>query len=250
MNTLKIEQKGSVLWAAVNRPESRNAINFAVMDALEETLNTLESDDAIRVFVLSGAGDHFISGGDLREFHTLKTAEEAKPMAKRMLSIYKRLEQLPCWTIACIHGTAYGGGWETMLAFDFRIASDEATLGFTQSKFYLPPGWGGLTRLVERAGRSTALKWLAEAAVIDSKTALHHQLIDKVVPAGKLERETWEWTKKLVKNDRDFIKTLKQGALRLTEARWKAIDAELEPFAKFWEDERHHRRVERFLNRE
>ncbi|MGK7370801.1 MAG: enoyl-CoA hydratase/isomerase family protein, partial [Candidatus Halalkalibacterium sp. M3_1C_030] len=152
MSILKIEEKKHTYWAAINRPDSRNALNFAVMDALEETLDRIESDNSVRAFVLSGTRDHFISGGDLKEFHTIKTAEEAKPMAKRMLSLFKRIEKLPCWTIACINGAAYGGGWETMLAFDFRIASNKATFGFTQGKFYLPPGWGGLTRLVEKVG--------------------------------------------------------------------------------------------------
>ena len=249
MNILKIEQQKSTLWASIDRPKSRNAINFALMDALEETLDKLESDDSIRTFVLSGTGKHFISGGDLREFHTIKTAEEAKPMAKRMHSLYKRIEKLPCWTIACVNGAAYGGGWETMLAFDFRIASEEAVFGFTQGKFYLPPGWGGLTRLVERVGRSTALKWLAEAAVVDSQTALSHHLIDKVSSKDQLRDNTWAWAEELSHNDRDFIQTLKQGALELTEARWKAINEELDDFAKFWEDERHQDRVEKFLNR-
>ncbi len=249
MSILKVEQKKSVLWATLNRPQSRNAVNFEVMDSLEETLNQLESDTSIRVFVLSGTGKHFISGGDLKEFHTLKTAEEAKPMAKRMHSIYKRLEKLPCWTIACINGAAYGGGWETMLAFDFRIAAREAVFGFTQGKFYLPPGWGGLTRLVEKVGHSTALQWLAEAAVINTETALHHGLINKVVGDVELKTKTWEWAHELSHNDRDFIHTLKKGSLQLTEARWKAINAELDDFAQLWEDERHHQRVEKFLKR-
>lgn len=249
MNILKIEQQKFILWATISRPKSRNAVNFALMDRLEETLDRLESDESIRTFVLSGTGDHFISGGDLREFHTIKTAEEAKPMAKRMLSLYKRIEKLPCWTIACINGATYGGGWETMLAFDFRIASKKAVFGFTQGKFYLPPGWGGLTRLVERVGRSTALKWLAETEVIDSQTALSHRLIDKISNDGELKSNTWEWAEKLTYNDRDFIETLKQGALNFTESRWKAIHEELDDFAKFWEDERHHKRVEKFLNR-
>lgn len=249
VSILKVEQKESALWATVNRPKSRNAINFALMDALEETLDRLEEDDSIRVFVLTGTGGHFISGGDLKEFHTIKTAAEAKLMARRMLSILKRIEQLPCWTIACINGAAYGGGWETMLAFDFRIAARETAFGFTQGKFYLPPGWGGLTRLVEKVGRSTALRWLAEASVIDSETALSHQLIDKVVPGDQLEAQTKKWAKQLSHNDRDFIDALKQGALNLTEARWKAIEDELNNFARFWKDERHHQQVGKFLKR-
>lgn len=249
MSILKIKQKKHTLWAAINRPQSRNALNFSIMDALEETLDRIESDASIRVFVLSGTGDHFISGGDLKEFHTIKTAEEAKPMAKRMLSLFKRIEKLPCWTIACINGAAYGGGWETMLAFDFRIASKEATFGFTQGKFYLPPGWGGLTRLVEKVGRSKALEWLAEAKVIDSDTALSYRLINKISKKEELINDTWHWVEKLSYNERDFIETLKQGALKFSDARWKSIHDELDNFAKFWEDERHHKRVEKFLNR-
>ncbi|MDZ7716703.1 MAG: enoyl-CoA hydratase/isomerase family protein [Balneolaceae bacterium] len=250
MPVIKTEQHKHTLWATINRPNSRNAVNFEVIHALEQILDQLENDDSILTFVLRGEGDQsFISGGDLKEFHTLETAEEAKPMARRMLNIYQRLEQLPCWTIACINGAAYGGGCETMLAFDFRIASGHATFGLTQGRFYLPPGWGGLTRLVERVGRSTALKWLAEAAVINAEDALRHKLIDRVVAKDELNDKTLEWAEQLSKNDRQYIDTLKKGALRLTEARWKAIEAELEPFAKFWEDERHQERVQKFLDR-
>ena len=250
MPVLTTEKIDHTLWATINRPKSRNAVNFEVIEALEETLDLLEADDSILTFVLRGAGDQsFISGGDLKEFHTLKTAEEAKPMARRMLNIYQRLEQLPCWTIACINGAAYGGGCETMLAFDFRIASDHATFGLTQGRFYLPPGWGGLTRLVERVGRSTALKWLAEAAIIDTEEALKHKLIDKVVEKEKLNQKTQEWADQLSKNDREYIGTLKKGALHLAEARWKAIEAELEPFSRFWEHEQHQKRVQKFLDR-
>lgn len=249
MSVLKVEFNNYICKATVHRPVAHNAVNFEVMDALESLLSELENDSEVRCLILQGNEKAFISGGDLQEFHTIKTAEEAKPMAKRMLSILQRIERLPCWTMACVNGPAYGGGCEIMLAFDFRIASDQATFGFTQGKFYLPPGWGGLTRLVERVGRSTALRLLAEAAVIDGETALNHQLIDRLEPADQLQKETQKWANTLCHNGRDYIETLKKGALRLTEARWEAIKKELEPFAQFWEDEHHHQRVEKFLNR-
>lgn len=250
MSVLKVEYKNYTCRATINRPQSRNAINFEVMDALEHLLNDLETDSDVRCLVLTGAGkDSFISGGDLQEFHTIKTAEEAKPMARRMLSILERIEKLPCWTIASINAPAYGGGCEIMLAFDFRIASEQATFGFTQGKFYLPPGWGGLTRLVECVGRSTALQWLAEARIVDAKTALQHRLINRTAPDQQLNKETTAWAQQLTENDRAFIQNLKQGAMRITEARWKAIEAELDTFAQFWESDLHEQRVEKFLNR-
>ena len=247
MNVLKVEFKNFICQATINRPKTHNAINFEVMDALDELLNELETNNS-RCFVLTGAGKSFISGGDLKKFHTIKTAEKARLMARRMLSILKRIEKLPCWTIAAINGPAYGGGCEIMLAFDFRIASTDATFGFTQGKFYLPPGWGGLTRLVERVGRSTALRWLAEAQNIDAKTALKHKLIDEIAEDENLMETTRKWASLISKNDRDFIHNLKQGALRIAETRWEAIANELDSFTEFWENDLHGKRVEKFLN--
>lgn len=248
MSVLTVQKQNHTLWATINRPEARNAINFEIMDRLEEVLDQLENDSSFRALVLSGSGERsFIAGGDLKEFHTLQTAGEARAMAQRMHTICERLEKLPCWTIACINGAAYGGGCELMLACDFRIAADTSRFGFTQARFYLPPGWGGLTRLTERVGRSTALKWLAEAAVIHSDTAFTHKLVDRVVPYDTLISKTLQWAEELTRNDRDYISAMKQGALASNPSRWKAIEAELEPFAAFWEDERHRQRVEQFL---
>lgn len=250
MSVVKVECQNHICRAVIDRPKSHNAINFAVMDALENLLDELEQSSNIRCFILSGTGDEtFISGGDLKEFHTIKTAEEAKPMAQRMLAILKRIEQLPCWTIAAINGAAYGGGCEIMLAFDFRMAVSHATFGFTQGKFYLPPGWGGLTRLVEKVGRSTALLWLAEAKIINPQTALEHNLIDDIIAANGFRKAVQKRTKKLTKNDRAFIQNLKEGAMRFTQTRWDAIEAELETFAQFWESDLHEQRVETFLTR-
>lgn len=238
-----------MLQAVINRPGAHNAINYGVMDELEEIIDRIKSDKSIRSFILSGTGNTFISGGDLKEFHTIETREEARNMALRMHSILNKIEQLPCWTIAAVNGAAYGGGCEIMLAFDFRIASGSATFGFTQGKFFLPPGWGGLTRLVERVGRSTALHWLAERTIVDTDTALACKLIDRTAPGEKLIPVTLEWAKKLSLNGRDYIQTLKEGAFRYSKARQSALKAEIEPFTKFWVDERHHRRVEQFISK-
>lgn len=225
-----------------------NAINFEVMAGLETMLQKIEANEEIHIFILTGTGQHtFISGGDLREFHTLKTAEEAKKMAKRMLSILARIEKLPCWTIASVNGAAYGGGWETMLAFDFIIADPDASFGFTQGKFHLPPGWGGLTRLVERVGRSTALQWLGETATVDATEAQSLGLINRLSQPGQLETDTLDWAQKLAQSNRAFIKNLKEGALQFSKGRWKAIEAELGSFGQFWENDEHQKRVKKFL---
>lgn len=129
--------------ATIRRPDAMNAINFELMDRLEALLDQLEQEDDTRLFVLTGSKNSFISGGDLKEFHQIKDAEGAKRMTLRMIHLLERIENLPFWSLAALNGDVYGGGWEMMLSFDFRVARDPIKIGFTQGKFYLPPGWGG-----------------------------------------------------------------------------------------------------------
>jgi enoyl-CoA hydratase/carnithine racemase len=212
------------------------------MDQLEELLSQLEKDTELRLFVLTGSGDSFISGGDLREFHQIKDAEGAKEMTRRMMTILDRIEHLPCWTLAAVNGPAYGGGWETMLAFDFRIAISSASFGFTQGKFYLPPGWGGITKLTQIVGRDQTLYWLASQKVIDANTAFQSNLIQDVFEKHEYDEKLSRLKKSLIKNDRTFIEYIKRKDLHNPKD-------EIEPFSTFWENEEHLKRVDEFLSR-
>jgi enoyl-CoA hydratase/carnithine racemase len=228
--------------ATIDRPEAMNAINFEVMDRLESILDEVEQDDELRLFILTGKDNRFISGGDLKEFHSIDDAEGARKMSSRMLTILERIEQLKCWTLAAVNGHAYGGGWETMLSFDFRIAKASARFGFTQGMFYLPPGWGGLTRLSEIVGKSTADYWLATQKVINSEEALRTGLIQDIFTDDEYDEKLSVLARKLTLNDRTFIEYLKKNQHR-------NITDELEPFTQFWESEEHLSRVTDFLKR-
>lgn len=228
--------------ATIDRPEAMNAINFEVMDRLESILDDVEQDDELRLFILTGKDNRFISGGDLKEFHSIDDAEGAHKMSSRMLTILERFEHLKCWTLAAVNGHAYGGGWETMLSFDFRIAKASARFGFTQGMFYLPPGWGGLTRLSEVVGKSTADFWLASQKVVNSDVALQSGLIQDVFDDDEYDEKLSVLAHKLTLNDRTFIEYLKKNQQR-------NIINELEPFTQFWESEEHISRVTDFLNR-
>jgi len=240
---LKTEHRDFVTIATVNRPEARNAVNFELMEQLERLLDDLEKDDQTRLFILTGTGESFISGGDLREFHQLKKAEEARRMTKRMIGILDRIENLPFWSLAAINGYAYGGGWETAAAFDFRLAHDEVKIGFTQGLFYLPPGWGGITRLSRLVGRSRALYWLASQQVIGAEEAGRSGFIDQYFGKDAFEDNLHAVAEKLTLNDREFIRYLKSSGSMTSQKE------EIEPFSKFWESEEHLKRVEAFLNR-
>lgn len=239
-----------IVTATIHRPEALNAINFEVMAALETLLKQLESQSKWRVFVLRGQGTRsFVSGGDLKAFATLTSAEDARAMSARMGEILNRVERLSCWTIAHINGDAYGGGCETMAAFDFRYAHADVHLGWTQARFGLTPGWGGLTRLVELVGHTTALAWLAGASRIGAMDAQQAGFLTHVsADAESLEHDVQRWSQTIARHDRDLIAALKQGA---KSARWRAasIHAEREPFAELWASETHHQKVAAFVKK-
>lgn len=242
MSILSIHKDPFITIATIRRPDAMNAINFELMDRMEALLDQLESDDEVRLFILSGSENSFISGGDLKEFHQIKDAEGAKRMTLRMIRLLERIENLPCWTIAALNGDVYGGGWEMMLSFDFRVARDDIKIGFTQGKFYLPPGWGGITNLSRVVGREQALYWLASNRVITAGAALNHGLIQEVFESDHFDELMEELSKKLTRNDRTYIDYLKRKDL-------KSPSDEVDPFSHFWESDEHLKRVDRFLNR-
>jgi enoyl-CoA hydratase/carnithine racemase len=235
-----------VLWATIDRPEARNAINFQTIDDLEAIVNELELNSEIRLFILSGSGSQsFVAGGDLKEFHHITEKKEAIRLSQRMQDLLNRIERLPCWTIAFVNGDAYGGGIEIMLAFDFILSANHSNFGFTQGRFYLTPGWGGLTRLIERVGRSKALEWQGMAKIISADKLLEEQFVNCIID----KNEVLKWAEHLLHNDRTFIRTLKNNTLVNSEQRYDKMRAEIEPFAELWIHENHTSRVQKFMEK-
>lgn len=247
-STLKTQITGHIATLSVDRPKFGNSVNFQLMDELDQQLSTLEKNEEIRVVILTGVDKFFISGGDLKEFHQITSEEASREMSGRMLSILERIEEAPFFTIAAINGLAYGGGWEIALAFDFIFAGSRAKIGFIQGRFYLPPGWGGLTRLAEKVGKSKALELLATRKILTAEEALQVQFINGIFEQNEFEEKVLDFAKELSFNDRRFIAALKQGAQSISaNDRKKNIASETDRFAKFWADEKHFELVGKFM---
>ncbi|MDG5766859.1 enoyl-CoA hydratase/isomerase family protein [Balneolales bacterium ANBcel1] len=251
MAAIKINKKKHIYWAEINHPETNNAIDFKVMDELEKLLAEIEKNGRIRVLILSGTGHHFFASGEnVTAFSSLETEEQSLLMAARMGDILHRLEENRFWTMACINGEVHGGGCELLLAFDFAIASKTASFAFTQTRFGVPPGWGGITRLVERVGRSRALEWLGSNEIISSEEALQAGLINKLSITSELRRNTWEWALELAKCEPDLIEELKKSTrLALKDPREKSLKRERKQFARFWASDEHQNRIAEHLKK-
>jgi enoyl-CoA hydratase/carnithine racemase len=102
---------------------------------------------------------------------------------------------------------------------------------------------------VEKVGRTKALEWLGKSTVTDANDVLSNGLIEHILHGETPEKETLKWVERLTKNDRNYIKTLKEGAFRFTANRKNSLEAEIKPFSDLWVDEEHLSRVEKFMNR-
>jgi enoyl-CoA hydratase len=250
MQSYLIHKKEECLWFTINRPEKRNAINYEVMEGLEEFLTLGESQD-IKALVITGSGNTaFCSGGDLSVFHQLKTEEEAYAMLSKMASILYKLLVFPKPTIAVMNGFAVGGGCELATACDFRFAKTGIKAGFIQGKLAITTGWGGGSMLLEKIGQYEALKMLLTANLFNTEELLELGYIHKSSD-DLTDENTGNMLKEIVKLEPDVLSSYK----RMLIARWKAtnleqrIDEEVKNCAVLWQSEAHHKQVDSFLNK-
>lgn len=128
MEFITYEVEGQVGIITINRPKALNALNSAVLDELDATINGVDLD-AVRCLILTGAGEKsFVAGADIAEMSTL-TKEEGEAFGKKGNDIFRKIETLPIPVIAAVNGFALGGGGEISMSCDIRICSDNAVFG-------------------------------------------------------------------------------------------------------------------------
>jgi enoyl-CoA hydratase len=184
--TLLYEVQEQVATITLNRPKVLNALNTQVFDELEAVFTGLSKDAAVRVVLLTGAGEKaFAAGADIHELAaTDAVTGEAK--ARRGQGVFRLIETCGKPVIACVNGFALGGGCELAMACTIRLASETARLGQPEVKLGLIPGYGGTQRLPRLVGQSAALRLMLTGEMIGAMEALRIGLVDEVVPAEQL----------------------------------------------------------------
>jgi enoyl-CoA hydratase len=177
-----------------NNPEKRNAMSLDMWEGLGQALIELRDNPAVRVVILTGAGDKaFMSGADISQFektrHNAQASEEysRKSDAQRAL-----LANYPKPTIACIRGFCLGGGMQVAMMSDIRLASDNSQFGIPAAKLGIAYGYDGLKHLVSLVGPSWARLLMYTGMRIDSAEALRIGLVDRVLPGSDLWNATTE----------------------------------------------------------
>ena len=186
---LLLEDHGAVRRITINRPDKLNALNQETISELHIAFGQAAHDDAIRVVIMAGSGEKaFIAGADIGELATV-TPLQAQEFSRHGQNLMSRIERLGKPVIARLQGFALGGGMELAMACHLRVASDKAKLGQPEINLGLLPGFGGTQRLLRLAGRSAALELCLLGASIDAARAFALGLVNRVVPADKLDEE-------------------------------------------------------------
>jgi enoyl-CoA hydratase/carnithine racemase len=174
----------------LNRPAKLNALNYAMIDRLQQVLDQIELDPAIGAIVLTGAGERaFSAGGDISEFsesvrHGPRVA--VHDFVRRGQALTARIEAFSKPIIVAVNGLAFGGGCEITEAAALSIASDRAIFAKPEIKLGMPPTFGGTQRLSRLAGRKRALHLLLTGDTFGAAEALEMGLINQVVAPDHL----------------------------------------------------------------
>jgi enoyl-CoA hydratase len=177
-----------------NNPDKRNAMSLDMWEGFGHALIELRDDPGVRVVILTGAGDKaFVSGADISQFEkTRHNAEASEEYSKKSAAQRALLADYPKPIIACIRGFCLGGGMQTAMAADIRIASDNSQFGIPAAKLGIAYGYDGLKNLVSLVGPSWARLIMYTGMRIDAAEALRIGLVDRVVPDAELWNTTTE----------------------------------------------------------
>src|SRR5882724_8891269 len=178
-----VEIAGAIGTVTLNRPEKLNALDRVLCDELRAALAMLTNSDAVRVIVITGAGRAFCAGADLGVLDA-----EASALVAAGKDVALALRAAPQPVLAAVNGPAAGGGANLALACDYRIASDQASIGQVFHKLGLVPDWGGSFFLPRLVGTSRALELVWSARMVPAGEALAIGLFDDVVPPGAVRR--------------------------------------------------------------
>lgn len=215
---LLVERRDSVLLILINRPERRNCVDGATAAELARAFRAFESDDALCVAVLGGAGGHFCAGADLKAVASGDPARANRvavdgdgPMGPTRMRLSKPV-------IAAVSGYCVAGGIELAAWCDLRVADASAVFGVFCRRFGVPLIDGGTVRLPRLIGASRAMDMILTGRPVDAHEALQIGLANRLVPAGEaleaalsLARELCEFPQQCMRNDR--LSALEQWSL-------------------------------------
>ena len=239
---LHVEQRGGLLRLTLNRPRQHNALSFALLEELRETLESYAQDATLKCAVITGAGEKsFCAGGDLHELDSMRSLDEAREISRIGRRALDQVRYFPVPVAAALNGDALGGGAELALACDYVLAARHVRLGFLQARLNLMTAWGGAADVYARCGSARGMALLLGARRLSAEEANQAGLVDEVGAQGRgVEELAQVWSALLTERSRAVLRGQKALAVILRKRMHEALaDAEEQHMANAWTDPAH-----------
>jgi len=226
-----------ILWIRFNRPERKNGMTSVMKRELIETLTQAQMDDEVRVLVFIGSGDSFCAGDDLKGYTSAmrENADGLVPLIPpghdnaigtyaglRTISqaLNTRVRELDKITIAAVNGIAIQTGFSLALSCDFRIASEQASMGSGTMRFALLPDEGGHYLLVQHIGLAQTIDFVMRKKIVSALQAKDLGLVHEVVRDEDLEMETAKLARQMAEGPQVAMRLLKRTVYNAAEMNW------------------------------
>jgi enoyl-CoA hydratase/carnithine racemase len=214
------DKRDRIAFVTLNRPEAKNAVDPGMHEALCAIWGHFRDDVDVDVAILTGAGDAFCAGADLRTYVPANYVD-ARPSRVREIvdlgfgGLTRGLHKIRKPVIAAVNGWALAGGLELALACDLRVASDRAMFGSFEARRGFHHGDGGIVRLVNTCGVGVAMQLVLTAEPIDAHRAWQCNLVTKVVPHDQLMAETELVARQILRNSQRAVRSAKETILEV-----------------------------------
>ena len=223
-STVLVEREDGIAWVTLNRPDKRNAMSPTLNREMLEVLEELEVDPSVGVVVLTGAGDSFTAGMDLKEYfrETDNASAAVKLRTRRAAGAWqwRKLMHYPKPTIAMVNGWCFGGGFTPLIACDLAIAADEATFGLSEINWGIIPA-GNVTKAVAQVmNMRNGLYYVMTGEPFGGKIAKETGLVNESVPLEKLRERTRELAKTLLGKNPTVLRQAKNAFKRIGTMDW------------------------------
>jgi len=212
--SIDVTVDAGICTIVINRPERMNAMDAEHYEALSHAWRRVRDDAAIRVAIITGAGEKsFTAGADIKSFLTAPPGYDEMWLTQRDQLLNRGLE---IWkpVIAAVNGYCLGGGMTLMLATDIRIASERATFSLAEVKRGVVPGNGGTQRVLRQLPYAIAMEMLLTGDSIDAATAARWGLVNQVVPQEQLMNAALAVARRIAVNAPLAVQAAKELALR------------------------------------
>jgi enoyl-CoA hydratase/carnithine racemase len=212
------EKRDRIAYVTLNRPQAKNAVDPAMHEALCAAWADFRDDDALDVAILSGAGDTFCAGADLRTYVPVNYVDATPARVREIVDLglgglTRGMHRIRKPVIAAIDGWALAGGLELALACDLRVASERARFGSFEARRGFHHGDGGITRLVNICGTGVAMQLVLTAEPIDAQRALSCNMVAKVVSPERLMAEAEALANQILRNSQRAVRSAKETIL-------------------------------------